>query len=174
MHKSSTIELTYDTLRNPKLMRELLERLHCDIYQSWLKDLDKRQEFLALNNLLQKIIESESIEAFFHKDPNNINYFLNKFSKEVINNIVRQSVIPGENGDEIALEVLFSYVRIFLKNIRNAKYLSIYENMKEIFDGSKSFYRCPNSFAPPEVMVKKQMSHEYFNVKKFSVKFKIY
>jgi hypothetical protein len=164
---TNVLALSYDTLQNPNAMRELLERLHSDIYQSWLKDLDKREEFLILNSLLQKIIDSDSIEAFFQKDTQNMNYFLNKFSKEVINNILRQSVTPGENGDEIALEVLFSYVRIFLRYIQNPAYLQLFENMKEIFDGTRSFYRCPNSFAPAEVRIKKQMSPEYFNVKNF-------
>jgi hypothetical protein len=157
--------LSYDTLQNPLAVRDLLERLHSEIYQSWLKDLDKREEFLILNNILKKILDSDSIEAFFLNDSHNIIFFLNKFSKEVTNNILRQSVTPGENGDEIALEVLFSYVRIFLKFIHNPNYLPLFENMKEIFDGTRSFYRCPNSFAPAEIRIKKQMSPEFFNVK---------
>ena len=169
MEKTNILSLlNIDVLQNPNSMRELLEKIQNEIYQSWLKDLDKRDEFIILGKLLSKMLEYDSIEAFFNYDQSNLNYFINKFSKEVINNILRQSVTPGENGDEIALEVLFSFVKIFLKFIHR-EYLPLFENIKEIFDCSRSFYRCPNTFVTTDIRIKKQMTPEFFNVRNLAL-----
>jgi hypothetical protein len=139
-----------------------LERLQQSVYESWLKDSDKREEYILILTILVKISQAESLEFFF-KDDRSQAIFLNKFTKEVINIILKQNIVSGEKGDEIALEVLIAYVIIFLRFLpithRNPSYLSFFESIKEIFDGSRSFYRGISSLNSP-----KNMSPENFNV----------
>ena len=166
--KFSSSGEVYSIPSNPVAMKDLLEKIQNEIYLSWLKDLDKTAEFKALISILEGILESESIEAYFKMDLNNINFFLNKFSKEVINNILRQSITPGENGDDLALEVLVDYVKIFLKFLTSkfaVNYLPLFENLKDIFDSSRSFYKCNNTYSMSEIRQKKCMTPEFFNVK---------
>lgn len=157
-------EVSYSSI-SPTDMKDLLNHLQNEIYVSWLKDLDRTIEFKVLNGLLNEMLTKDSIEQFFQNDQSNIQFFLTKFSKEVINNILRQNIIPGENGDELALGALASYNKLFLKFLHNLNYLPLFDNMKEIFDGTRSFYRCPSSYSVSEVKKKKQMTPEYYNVK---------
>ncbi len=141
---------------------ESLERLQQAVYESWLKDSDKREEFMLIWTILTKMSTADSLESFFG-DPQSVANFLNKFAKEVINNILKQSLVPGDKGDEIALEVLIAFINLFLKILaregRNPAYFNFFESIKEIFDGSRSFYRGVSTFNSS-----KAMTPESFNV----------
>jgi hypothetical protein len=153
------------------IIRKTLEQLEDEIHKSWLKDLDKVKEFNELLYILQGILDSESIEAYFQNDQSDVDYFIKKFSKETINNILRQHFVFGENGDDVALSVLTTYLQIFLKFIDKPNYGPLWDSIKEIFDSSKSFYKAMmygNIRIDQERRSKKQMSGEYYNVTFFT------
>jgi hypothetical protein len=154
-------------------IRIILEQLEDDIHKSWLKDLDKVNEMKELIRLLNKIEESESIEAFFKKEEgtqSDFEYFMKNFSRETINNILKQHFVYGENGDDVALEVLMCYLRILVKFLNQTKpiYIFLFESIKEIFDSTKYFYK-PTIFGNMRIdadrRTKKQMTSEFFNVR---------
>jgi ubiquitin carboxyl-terminal hydrolase 34 len=148
------------------LIRKTLEQLEDDIHKSWLKDLDKVKEFKTLTNILEEILNSNSIEEYFKNEQTDIDYFIKKFSKETINNILRQHFVYGENGDDVALNVLLIYLKIFLKFLDKAQYIPLWESIKEIFDPSKAFYKATmygNMRIDPDIRNKKQMSNDAWN-----------
>lgn len=149
-------------------IRKTLETLEHEVHLSWLRDLDKSTELLELEKILEDILNSNSIEEFFEKNESDFDYFIKKFSKECINNILRQHYVYGENGDEIASNILLLYLKMFLKFINYNNYLPLWESIKEIFDPTKPYYKGVgyNSVAriDQDKKFKKQMSAEYFNV----------
>jgi hypothetical protein len=96
-------------------IRMLLESLESEIHISWLRDTEKINELQELNKILTSILNSESIEVYFQNEESDFEYFMKKFSKDTINNILRQHFIIGENGDELGLEILGNYLKIFIK-----------------------------------------------------------
>ena len=143
--------------------RKKLEELEEEVHKSWLKDLDKTKEFKELIIILQRIHESESIEEIFQNNQSDFSYFIGKFSYETISNILRQHYVYGENGDDVAFEVLLNYLRIFFKFMEKQNYLQLFDSIKEIFDPSKSFYR-GHSYSLTKVMnEKKILTAEKFN-----------
>jgi hypothetical protein len=148
-------------------LRQKLEQLEDDIHKSWLKDLDKVKELKELIEILEQILEKDSIEASFENDAETFEYFIKKFSKETISNILRQHFIYGENGDDVALEVLVLYLKIFLKFLEKPQYIPLWDSVKEIFDTNKSYYKAMmygTARIDLERKNKKQMSGEYYNV----------
>ena len=128
-----------------------MESLQESIYISWLKDTDKVNEIIECHNLLSDIINKcekiEDIENYFNNNQDDFDYFINTFSKQVIQNILRQNIVYGENGEDKAFEVLIDYLKIFIKFIlnhndkNNIKLYPLLELIKEIFDDTKSYYK---------------------------------
>ena len=155
---------------NKTKIRKSLESIEHEVHLSWLRDLDKTSDLLELKNILTGILESNSIEEYFEKNESDFDYFIKKFSKETINNILRQHYVNGENGDEIASIILLLYLKIFLKFLHNNNYMILWDSVKEIFDSTKPYYKGMgfNTMSKIEAnkRFKKQMPAEYFNVKK--------
>src|SRR4051812_24773983 len=99
------------SLKSP--LRKKLEQLEDDIHKSWLKDLDKTKEMMELTELLNSFLNLSSLEQAL-TNSEDLDYFLKKFTKEVITNILRQTFVYGENGDDVALGVLSSFLKLFL------------------------------------------------------------
>ena len=152
-------------------IRKSLESIEHEVHLSWLRDLDKTNELLELKEILTGINDSVSIEEYFEKNESDFDYFIRKFSKETINNILRQHYIYGDDGDEIASSILLLYLKIFLKFLHFNNYLVLWESVKEIFDSSKPYFKGMgfNSMSKIDAnkRFKKQMPAEYFNVNKF-------
>lgn len=147
-------------------LRKSLEQLEDDIHKSWLKDQDKVKEMHEIIEILEKILNGDTIEAFF-EDESDYNYFTKKFSKEVINNILRQHFIFGPNGDDVALQIIVLYLKIFLKFMDKVQYVQLWESIKNIFDCSNAYYKAMmygNMRIEAEQRNKKQMSNDHFNV----------
>ena len=146
--------------------RKILEQLEDDIHKSWLKDMDRVDEMNELINILNEILNLDNIEAYFQND-SDFDYFIKKFSKEVINNILRQHFVYGKNGDDVALQLLTVYLKIFIKFIDKSQYLPLWDSVKDIFDSSKAFYKAMmygNMRIDPEIRNKKQMTNDHDNV----------
>jgi hypothetical protein len=146
------------------LKRKRLEELEDEIHKSWLRDLDRVKEINETKEIIENIISNESIESYFDNNQSDINYFLNKFSGDTISNILRQQYVYGDKGDDHALDLLKNYITLFLRFIDRPQYLPLFENIKEIFDPTKSYYK-GTSYGTCRVQnEKKFMSNEYFNV----------
>ena len=103
-----------------------MESLQESIYISWLKDLDKVNEIIECHNLLSDIINKcekiEDIENYFKNSQEDFDYFINTFSKQVIQNILRQNIVYGENGEDKAFEVLMHLRNLNHLEHRNTQY----------------------------------------------------
>jgi len=141
MTDNTTTNITNNTENKKSKIRMLLESLESEIHISWLRDEERINELLELNKILTGILNCESIEDYFQNNDSDFDYFMKKFSKETINNIVRQHFIIGENGDEIGLNVLGNYLKIFIKFMNKANYFPLWESIKDIFDYNKPFYK---------------------------------
>ena len=102
-------------------LRKVLEHISSEIYTSWLRDCDKVVEFIKLNKILEEIKNKDKIEIAF-ENLQDFHYFINKFSKDVITNILRQNIVFGNNGDSVAYETLLNYLQIFIKFHKNNEY----------------------------------------------------
>ena len=149
-------------------IRIQLEKLDEEIQTSWLKDLDRVAEFQTLDSILESILKCESIEEYFELNESDTEYFLNKFTSSVTNNILKQHYVYGPNGDDVAYHVLLQYLNIFSKFLHVGKYAPLFESIKEIFDSNKYFYRGFSNYSNIRSMNdKKQITAEQYNVSKF-------
>ena len=144
-------------------LRKKLEELEDDIHKSWLKDLDKVKEITEISEILKQILEKDSIESYFENE-SDFDYFIKKFSHEVIHNILRQFNVIGANGDDVAFELLLNYVKIFLKFLEKPAYIPLWESVKEIFDPLKSYYRSAQYSNNRSLNEKKQINADKYNV----------
>ena len=119
-----------------------LKEIASEIRESWMKDLDKTEYMKELTNIIKEILTKESIEEYFSNDEKALPYFMGDFMKEVLENIFKQQTIIGENGDEIALDLLLHIFKLFLKFHKNPNYSPLFEAIRYIFNenGAKYFF----------------------------------
>ena len=121
-----------------------------------------------LEDIINKCEKVEDIEKYFNNDNNDFNYFITDFSKKVIENILRQKDVYGENGEGIAFEILIDYLKIFLKYILNIsdensfKLFPMINLIKEILENKNDFFK-PNPIREKNPNSKKYISVEEFN-----------
>ena len=118
-------------------MKAKLEDMHSNIKESWTRDTDKVEYYIALNDMLKEILTKDSIEEYFSNDEAVITYFTGEFIKEVIDYILRAFTIYGQDGDKIGLEVLMNIYNLFLKFHKNKKYSPIFELIRNIFNNEQ-------------------------------------
>ena len=104
-----------------------MEGISKHIRYSYMTDTDQIDYFISLNEMLKSILELNSIEEFFNNDESDLNYFMETFLEECIDNILKSQVIYGENGDDIALEILFNVFYLFIKFHKNKKYAKLFD-----------------------------------------------
>ena len=114
-------------------LKEKLEKIVKKIKNSWYNDTDETQYMIMLTKMLKEMLTKDSLEEYFSNDEQVLNFFMNDFYKEVIQNILVQPIIYGENGDEIAMELLLNTYKLFLKFHKNNKYGPLFERIREIF-----------------------------------------
>ena len=115
-------------------LKAKLEELHSNIKESWTRDCDRVESYIALNDMLKEIATKDSIEEYFSNDEAVITFFLGDFIKEVLYYILKAYTIYGENGDEIGLESLINIYNLFLKFHKNKKYSAVFELIRGIFN----------------------------------------
>ena len=154
-----------------KSLKEKMKFLGDAVYESWRKDCDRVFELKKIDELLKDIINKcnkiEEIENYFNNNNEDLDYFINDFSKKVIEYILRQNIIFGENGDEMAFQVLLDYIifliKYILNNDNNNKFYPMIEIIKEIFDDSKVYYKSSINSREKNPTSKKNISLEKFN-----------
>ena len=100
----------------------------------------------------------------FFTNQSDFEYFIKKFSQVVINNILRQHIIFGKNGDDVAFFVLIKYLKLFNKFLHNPNYFPLWDLIKEIFDSTKSYYKGSVSSGTKNQNEKKFITAEKYNV----------
>ena len=125
------------------LIRQKLEKIAYEIKISYARDCDRVEYMKELIEILKEILTKDSIEEFFNNDQENFTYFSKPFMNEVINMLLYQGKIYGENGDEVALEVLLNIFKLFLKFHKNNNYANLFEIIRTIFE-NKDFFTCIN------------------------------
>ena len=103
----------------------------------------------------------ESIEEYFSNNKSDLYFFMGEFSKEVIEYTTRQNIIYGENGHELALDLLFHFIKLFFKFHKIKEYSNLFENIRKIFDLSSSYFS-PNRFHSDK-NPKKAKTYQQFN-----------
>ena len=167
----NTPELAVQEDSNNNLSK-LLQHLATEIKMSWIRDCDKTDAMKYLNNFILNILKKEnSLEDALNHDEKLLQYFMTDFMHEVISNILNQSVVYGENGDDIALELLYNLYKLFLKFHQNKKYSPLFEKIREIIKEKQS----QNFFSPPtdnrNQIVKVDNPKKKYNFYKFNYEF---
>ena len=110
-----------------------MESLCNDVKNSWHQDCDETNSMKEINQIIDGILLMSSIEEYFSNNKQDLEYFIGEFSKDVITYILIQPVIYGENGDDIALELLFNFVKLFMRFHKNKEYSPLFDNIRKIF-----------------------------------------
>ena len=154
-------------------LKKKLEYIASEIKISWIRDCDKTDSMKALNDFILNILNKDiSLEEVFNNDEKLLQYFMNDFMKEVINNIIIQPIVYGDDGDDIALELLFNLYKLFLKYHQNKKYSPLFEHLRDIVNTEKSsshFFMPPND--TKNLNQKKENPKRKFNFYNFNHQF---
>ena len=149
---------------------QTLERIANEIKLSWVNDLDKTDAMKELIQILNEILSKDSLEEYFNNNEKDLKYFMTDFMQEITHKILIQPVVYGEDGDEIALDVLFHIFKLFLKFHKNKNYASLFEKIRTIIntDNHNSFFLPSNSrsaYQPKIDNPKKKYNFIQFNQK---------
>ncbi len=143
LSESNTKEESENNLLNE------LKFIASEIKTSWQRDCDKTDSMKKLTSILSDILKkNDSLEEAFNQDEKTLQYFMTDFMKDVIYNITIQPIVYGENGDDIALEVLINIFKLFLKFHKNTKYSPLFEKIRGIINREKANSRF---FSPPNI-----------------------
>ena len=119
-----------------------LEYIASEIKISYVRDCDKTDSIKSLNNFLLNILgKNLTLEEIFNQDEKLLQYFMNDFMKDVIQYILMQPVLYGDNGDDIALELLCNIYKLFLKYHQNKKYSPLFEKIRDIINTDLSNHK---------------------------------
>ena len=131
---------------NTLSMKDKLKKIAEQVKHSWIKDCDETKYMISLTNMIKEMITKETLEEYFSNDEDVLNYFMGEFLKEVIQYIIIQPIIYGENGDEIGLELFLNIFNLFLKFHKNKKYAPLFERIRDIFhsNSNRSFFKSDN------------------------------
>ena len=146
-------------------IRYKLEMLEEAIKNSWLRDLDKTKEMNELIHIQELMLTSPSIASFFENNQSDFEYFSTKFSHEVINNIKLQPAVYGENGDDIALNILNNYLLLWLKFHKDSTCIPLWDEVREIFSPDASYFKASLNSHSSYINPKKMFSADRFNDK---------
>ena len=138
-----------------------LYSLAIDIKNSYQRDCDETESIKEIIEIIKSILIMASLEEYFSNNQTDLNYFMGDFSKDVIEYILRQDIIYGENGHELALDLLFHFIKLFFKFHKIKEYSNLFENIRKVFDISSSYFS-PNRFHSDK-NPKKARTYQQFN-----------
>ena len=138
-----------------------LYSLAIDIRNSYQRDCDETDSIKEIIEIIKSILIMASLEEYFSNNQTDLNYFMGEFSKDVIEYILRQDIVYGENGHELALDLLFHFIKLFFKFHKIKEYSNLFENIRKIFDLSSSYFS-PNRFHSDK-NPKKAKTYQQFN-----------
>ena len=109
-----------------KSLKQTLNEIKEEIKISYFRDYDKTEYMILLTKMLKEIQAKDSLEEYFSNNEEDLSFFMGDCLKDILSNILRQSVIFGENGDEIGLELLLNIYKLFQKFHKNNKNMHHY------------------------------------------------
>ena len=140
-----------------------IKNLWEEIKKSLIEGKDKTDEMKRIIVIFEDIISKDSLEDYFNeKDLKNFSTIISS----ILETILKQSYVHGENGDDIALELLFQIYRIFSKFHKNKKYSEIFESIRNQFKNHTNLiYFFPHNKInkPGDLNVKKNIKYKEFN-----------
>ena len=110
-----------------------LESLSLNVRKSWVEDSDQTDSMKEIIEIIDGMLIMTSLEDYFLNNKTDLDYFMGEFSKEVLTNTLNQPVIFGENGDEIGMDLIYHFVKLFMKFHQNKEYAPLFENKKNFF-----------------------------------------
>ena len=142
-----------------------LQSLCNDIKRSWINDCDETESMKEIIELIKGMLIMSSLEEYFSNNKNDLDYFMGEFTKEVIFNILTQPVIFGDNGDQIGLDLIFHFIKLFMHFHKNKEYAPLFEKIRKIFskDYSTSLFNPNSKSSKKENNPKKGYTYEQFN-----------
>jgi len=113
-------------------MKDKLKKICSQIKESWYRDCDRTEYMINLTNMLKEMLTHETLEEYFNNNEELLAYFFGDFLQEVINNILIQPKVYGDNGDKIAVDLLFHLTKLFLKFHKNNNYAPLFEKIRDL------------------------------------------
>ena len=170
-------EIDLDKLSILDKLKKIAEK----VKESWMKDVDRTKYMIELTKIIKEMITKDSIEEYFSNNEEITNYFMDDFMKEVLQYMLIQPIIIGENGDNIGIDLLFHIYKLFLKFHKNTKYAPLFEKIRCIFlDSSmhKTFFECSdhrnnNPMKQYDFSKFNSIYNSEFEIKRESVNFKV-
>ena len=158
----STINYNYNTYDSDIYKNLFIIENH--IETGWRSDTDVTNDYQQLISIIDNIMSLPNLEDYFTGETHVLNYFMDTFSKDVIQYILLQYVVYGENGYDIAIDLLFHYVKLFIKFHNDKKYYPLFEKVKMIFTGelSNNFFK-PSTFYKNKSIYVDPSNYEGFN-----------
>ena len=120
-------------------LRTDLENIESAIKQSWFSDIDATSQMKELLDIQQQILDNETFEGYF-ESKNDFQYFIGQFTEEVLTNILRERPVPGEDGDDIALQLLVNYILFYMKFHNETALMPLWPKMRNILKQSEHFF----------------------------------
>ena len=111
-----------------------------DIRNSYQYDRDETDSIKEIIEIIKSILIMASLEEYFSNNQTDLNLFMGDFSKDVVTYILHQYVVFGDNGHDIALDLLIHLIKLFFKFHKNKEYSTLFENIRKIFDYSASYF----------------------------------
>ena len=120
-------------------LKKRLDNYVQEIRYSYIHDVDKTDEIIKVKNFIKSILESdESFEHHFNDNPELLKYFMTGFLKNIISNILAQYIIYGDNGDDIAVDLLYHIYKLFMKFHKETKYSELFSTIREMIKSENS------------------------------------
>ena len=124
-------------------IRDKLREIVNEIRESWARDTDKTEYMIKFIEMLKEMITHDNLEEYFSNNEKDLSLFMGDCLQEIINHILIQPIIYGDNGDSIGVNLLFYIFKLFLKFHKNKKYAPLFERIRNIFNNkehSNSFF----------------------------------
>ena len=110
-----------------------------EIRFSYIHDVDKTDVIIKVKNFIKVILESdEPLEHHFNNNEQLLKYFMTTFLKNIISNILAQNIVYGDDGDDIAVDLLYNIYKLFLKFHKEVKYAELFETIREMIKPDNS------------------------------------
>ena len=169
-----------DADENESSNYERLQAIVQDLKNGNLNNEDKTISMSDAISMFESINESEkSLEEFFNNNDKELNYFMKDFLDEIINRILPQSYIFGEDGDDIAVELFYQIYRLFEKFHYNSNYFQLFKKIQKLFNNQNNFYLSnlkSNNINPKKNTTFHEFNNEFckdFILKELKVEFKV-
>jgi len=119
--------------------QENLEKYAKEIKLGYREDKDKTYELKKIKKMLEEINTKSSLEEYFKNNKEVINFFINDFINDITFSILGQSYVEGNDGDDIALDILYQIYRLFEK-FHDKNYSMLLEKIRQLTNEQNNFY----------------------------------